>query len=186
MIDASSTDLRDPIDRTRRLSSEAAAVARGMAATEEVADLTDPSAIGGRISRSSVSSESTIRSGGSPGTKQIETSFCGARPIGSISSLDNCERELSARDDLLSGPFEEAPVRSGKDAISVSFSMYDVRVNLIMKLCSGFFISGISGPSPPPSSTFLANYQSCVSGKLMKFQTSPPPPKKVDVIKYRP
>ena len=116
MIDASATDLRDPIDRTRRLSSGAAAVAGAMAATTKVGNPSDFDAVGGRTSRSSVSSESTIRSGGSPGTKQIETSFCGARPIGSISSFDYGERESSA-----CGPSEEAAVKipPGRDGVSV-------------------------------------------------------------------
>ena len=125
MIDASASDLRDPIDRTRRLSSGAAAAAAAgaMAATVEVGKTADPGAIGGRTSRSSVSSESTIRSGGSPGTKQIETSFCGARPIGSISSFDNGERDAGASAGMLSSAFEDASViiPSGRDAISVRF-----------------------------------------------------------------
>ena len=87
-----------------------------MAATTEVGNPSDSGAVGGRTSRSSVSSESTIRSGGSPGTKQIETSFCGARPIGSISSFDYGERESSA-----CGPSEEAAVKipPGRDGIPV-------------------------------------------------------------------
>ena len=105
MIDESATDLRDPIDRTKRIPSGAT---EGMAATVEEGKTADHGTVCKHASRDSVSSESTIRSGGSPGTKQIETSFCGTRPIGSISSFDNVEREAISTVGTLSTSFEGA------------------------------------------------------------------------------
>ena len=162
MIDASASDLRDPIDRTRRLSSGTAAAAAIMAATVEEGKLSDLCAIGGRTSRSSVSSESTIRSGGSPGTKQIETSFCGARPIGSISSFDNGERDSSAcAPGMLSGPVEGAAVLipPGRDAVSVRMlitqHVYRVgrRLLSLLRDARSFSVPGSSGTQASHSAT---------------------------------
>ncbi len=77
MIDQSATDLRDPIDRARRVSNTSSAFVgdggAGMTA--------------GRGSRfGSFSSDST--GGGSPNTRKVETSFCGSKPIREEPSFD--------------------------------------------------------------------------------------------------
>ena len=114
LIDTSATDLRDPIDRSRCMSSGGSAITGLRAATVlEVGSSADLGAMCGRTSQNSISSESTIRSGGSPGTKQIETSFCGVRPIGSLSSFDNCERETNSCIGMKSDPFGDAVVPPG-------------------------------------------------------------------------
>ena len=93
MIDASAADLRDPIDRTRRYSSTSGGGVGGVGGGGGTTEGTTPSASAGvtasRGSRfGSFSSDSTIKSGGSPGTMAIETSFCGPKPIAPEPSFD--------------------------------------------------------------------------------------------------
>ncbi|TRY71733.1 hypothetical protein TCAL_03145 [Tigriopus californicus] len=77
MIDASTQDLRDPIDRSRRFSGTSAIYSD------------NPMASGERHGRhSSVSSGSSAKSAGSPGAVAIETSFCGPKPFRGDSSFD--------------------------------------------------------------------------------------------------